>query len=343
MYAEEVITPARALLHVFSGTGNTAHLARLVAERLRGDGTEVRVHAVRRDAPLSPADSAADLHVVLFPVYACSVPHLMARHIRSLPPGHSAPAAVACTVGRYSATVRDGWEGGALAQARAMLSRRGYVVYLTDVVDYPSSITNVIPAPPLASQAVIMADAMRAAADVAERISRGQAGIRPCTARARAGSRLFGWLYSLAGRFMFGKLFVADRTCDGCGLCSRSCPARALVMVRGLPLWRWRCEGCERCMNLCPRHSIQLSPARLLLFSVPLAWNPLVPLALGLLPGHGTLVTVIVHLLAYIAGTLIMDLVASLLERLPLLGRLMALSWTRGFRRWLAPGFDPRQ
>jgi ferredoxin len=333
------------LIHCFSGTGNTAHAARAIAQRLEQEGFTTTYRAVRRDMTPPPGHEAArpDLHVFLFPVYALCVPHLMARYLRRLPAGHAAPTAVVCTTGRYSATVRDGYEGGALMQARALLARRGYVVFLTDAVDYPASITNAIPAPPLASQSVIMEDAERAVEEIADRVAHGETTLRPCGPWARAGSRLFGWLYAGAGRFMFGKLFVADASCDGCGLCARACPARALRMIGRLPFWRWRCEGCERCMNLCPRASIQLSVARLVLFSVPLVWNPLVTLANAVLPPHGAGLSVIVHLAAYVLATFLLDPVAAALERVPFLRRVMGFSWTRGFRRWLAPGFDPRR
>jgi hypothetical protein len=89
---------------------------------------------------------------------------------------------------------------------------------------------------------------------------------------------------------------------------------------------------------------VQLSAARLVLFSVPIVWNPLVPLAWMLLP-HGVagLGVLLVHLVAYTIGTILLDPVATLLERLPGARRLMGLSRTRGFRRYLAPGFRAKE
>ena len=267
----------------------------------------------------------------------------MARHIRRLDAGNGARAAVVCTTGRYSPRVRDGYEGGALMQARAMLGRRGYDVFLTDVVDYPCSITNVVPPPRPDAVTRIIRESTSAAGAIAARIVRGERGIRPCGWLARAGSFLFGLLYAGAGRFMFGKLYVADGSCDACGVCAHSCPARAIRMAGDRPVWRWRCEGCERCINLCPRASVQLSAARVVLFSVPIFWNPLAGLAIAALPqAPGGALGALIHIAAYSLAVVLLDPVASVMERIPVIRRLFELSWTRGFRRYLAPGFDTK-
>jgi ferredoxin len=327
-----------AAVHCFSGTGNTAHAARIVQDALAGGGYVAAYHPVRRED--NEAAAPAELHVFLFPVYALAVPHLMASYIRRLPPGQGAPAAVVCTTGRLDPTVRDGYEGGALMQARAMLRRRGYRVFLTDVIDYPASITNILPPPRPDAAASILKDAEAAAHKVADRIVRGEEGIRPCGGLARTGSLLFGALYAGVGRFMLGKLWVADGRCDACGLCARDCPARTIRMIRGRPFWRWRCEGCERCINLCPRAAVQVSIARLIVFSVPLFWNPLVTLGVLVLPPHGWVVAALLHLIAYAAAVVLLDPCAALLERVPVVRALFHPSWTRRFRRYLAPGFD---
>ena len=92
-------------------------------------------------------------------------------------------------------------------------------------------------------------------------------------------------------------------SCDACGLCVRGCPARAIAWIGQRPLWRWRCEGCERCINLCPRRAVQLSIARLVVFSLPFAWNPIVAVGWLILPrlagAAGWVESAILHLVAY--------------------------------------------
>ena len=332
-----------AHIYVFSGTGNSAHAARMIQDALGNAGWDTVRIPVRRGARIRGSSRGAPLNVFLFPVYACSVPHIMARFLRRLAPGGGARAAVICTVGRSDPKQPDGYEGAALMQARRILSRRGYTVFLTDRLDYPASITNIAPPPAPSLAEPMLREAGEHAAAIAVRIARGEPGIRPCSLLNQAWSRLFGFLYSAAGRFMMGKLFVADGTCDVCRICEKACPARAISMVRGKPWWRWRCEGCERCMNLCPRRAVQVSPARILLFSAPLIWNPLVLAAFALLGPIGALpgAAILVHLFAYTAALILLDPIAGILERTPLVRRLFELSWTRRFRRYTAPDFDP--
>ena len=50
--------------------------------------------------------------------------------------------------------------------------------------------------------------------------------------------------------------FATDR-CNGCGLCAQRCPASAISMKDGKPVWKAQCYQCLRCINACPRQAIQ--------------------------------------------------------------------------------------
>ncbi len=53
------------------------------------------------------------------------------------------------------------------------------------------------------------------------------------------------------------KNFWTDEKCNGCGTCSRVCPANNIEMLEKTPKWQHRCESCLACMQWCPRQSIQ--------------------------------------------------------------------------------------
>jgi ferredoxin len=49
------------------------------------------------------------------------------------------------------------------------------------------------------------------------------------------------------------------RTCNGCGTCIKSCPARALRLVNRVPELRLRdCIRCYCCQELCPRGAVDI-------------------------------------------------------------------------------------
>lgn len=54
------------------------------------------------------------------------------------------------------------------------------------------------------------------------------------------------------------KPFYVDKDkCNGCGLCSKSCPASTITLVDGNPIWNTKCYQCLRCINYCPQKAIQ--------------------------------------------------------------------------------------
>ncbi|BFL47602.1 EFR1 family ferrodoxin [Lactonifactor longoviformis] len=52
--------------------------------------------------------------------------------------------------------------------------------------------------------------------------------------------------------------FRVEDSCIGCGLCEKKCPADAITLKEGTPVWtREKCVMCLGCLHRCPRFSIQ--------------------------------------------------------------------------------------
>ncbi len=261
-----------ARFHVFSGTGNSLYLARVIAERL-GDDFRIEIAEVEAQGrgaggsqPRTPiVRNAEDLDLFLFPVYALSVPRIMARYIARL--GMAGPltdksrpcAAILATNGRISRNFRDGHEGRSLAQAERILSRRGWEVVHRDTFDFPQSITNIISPQNEERRKAILAIAEPRIEGTARALAEGRFSKRRCGWTIHLLGWPFGWLYRIFGRRCLAMFFMPDERCDGCGLCAKRCPARAIHMIGGRPDWSYACEGCERCINACPKGAIQTS------------------------------------------------------------------------------------
>ena len=80
-----------------------------------------------------------------------------------------------------------------------------------------------------------------------------------------------GGIKKVAFRFIYNtfkpkdkdKNFWTTEKCNGCGICSKICPANDINIVNGKPKWEHRCEFCLACMQWCLQKSIQYKKATL--------------------------------------------------------------------------------
>jgi ferredoxin len=51
--------------------------------------------------------------------------------------------------------------------------------------------------------------------------------------------------------------FKSDEKCNNCGICSKICPVKNIIMDNGSPVWQHNCEQCFACLQWCPEEAIQ--------------------------------------------------------------------------------------
>ena len=51
--------------------------------------------------------------------------------------------------------------------------------------------------------------------------------------------------------------FWTSQRCNGCGTCTRVCPAENIKMIDEKPCWKHQCEQCLACIHLCPQEAIE--------------------------------------------------------------------------------------
>lgn len=320
-----------AIICYFSGTGNTFRAAHMIEDLLKDAGYEVRTRSIEQ----VPTTGPFDLEIFAFPVYSFAPPAAMIGHLKALPKTNSR-AAVLAVHGELK--YAPGYQGGATAQVSRILKRKGREVFLTATVGYPASITQLINPPEIDDQRRIAENADRRVQEVGRKIILGQRSIHNCNPLIQVLLWPLAFLFStIAHRFM-GKLYVADDRCNSCGLCIRACPVKAVNLQNGRPYWSWCCEACQRCINLCPQRAIQTSNLRALVI-IGLIFAPLNSW-LGLDTPHVSS-GIFLRFLAYLAAVYLLDLALTSLEKRAWLGRITRSSFTRGFRRYLAPGFHP--
>ena len=53
------------------------------------------------------------------------------------------------------------------------------------------------------------------------------------------------------------EVFWTNSKCNGCGICSKVCPAKNIEMISEKPIWKHHCEQCLACLHWCPKEAIE--------------------------------------------------------------------------------------
>lgn len=93
------------------------------------------------------------------------------------------------------------------------------------------------------------------------------------------GFPFIGWLNQLTGYFGLQNDIMADKSCNGCGLCQNMCLSGKIEMQNGKPVWKKdvQCVYCFACLNLCPQVAVQVrkspTPDRERIFHPEVNWK----------------------------------------------------------------------
>lgn len=339
-----------ALIHYFTGTGNTARVVHLVAQGLTAAGYQVKLQRVEQNLPLptEPVESC-DLQIFAFPVYAFAAPPMMLRYMRHCTRGQNTDTAIIAVHGQMNLEKSgNGWEGQALEHTRRILRRRKFNVFFTGAVGYPASFTQVFQPPSPAEEQVMISNVEVQVQEMIEQIIARSARRKPCNLLNQLWSRLVTYAFILLGRRFLGKVYIADHNCIACGKCARACPAHVIKLINKRPHWGMRCQGCQRCINICPDRAIQTSYFRIvclvIVLSLPVHYwliNLLGLETVASLPLLGIEFNVLAWAGCWLLMLYLIEWVIFLLEFLPPVRWLTGLTFTRSFRRYLEPHFQP--
>lgn len=323
-------------IHYFSGTGNTHHAATVMQHTLEQAGMQVSL--INMEHGSHPALSNADVHVIMFPLYALAAPAIVRRYLKQLPQGAGARMAVVSIQGDSEHTVGHVYQ--ALDQMKRMLTRQGYSVFLTQSVGYPVNWVQFFNPPPPEAQQQIIARGDERIKQLAASLLAGQEQFYACA----WGHRLWSWstwaMFTTIGRRFLGKLFIADHRCNACGKCVKICPVQAIKLVKSIPRWNYQCENCQRCINICPQQAIQTSLTKFLL-SFGVLGLAFILLFLTLRGSLGVGWAIMAGLILAHVVLIPLDVLLFWIESVPCIKSILAINFTSNYRRYLAPGFLP--
>jgi ferredoxin len=345
-----------AIIHYFTGNGNTGRAASLIGRKLEEAGLDVELRYI--DTDTEPPREIPDITVVAYPTYSWAAPSMVRKYAAKLPLSKGSRAAIFTTRGGSADPRREGgFAGQGLEEMERLLRHRGYDVTLTGDAGYPDTWIQAVNPPSADEAAAIIARGDAVTEAYARALLEGRRSLYRCGAFHTAWSKAIALLFRGPGRRMLGKTFIADSRCTSCGVCVKTCPASNITLEgpAGRPRWGLRCEDCCRCINLCPEKAVQTSPLLLLIHTAAnialiTLWMRSMRLVFSRpsLRGHRLLSAVLACKLAPASALALflfqMTALDGLLFKLSGLSSLRSLfswSYTRPFTRYRAPGFKP--
>ena len=264
---------SRTVVYFASGTGNSYLVATWFRDACSARGMPAALLPVTRALPSRDINPASgELLALAFPTHGGLPPWSVIKFLCRMP-GRKGTRFL-CLPARGSFYLGPVLIPGAAVLASflppLLLLLKGFRPVGAASFDLPINVTSIHPTVTPRHASRIAALAKRKFDRLAERFFRsGSLWLTPNNLYEAAWSivllyfiPLFFPLYLVVARFFMGKIMFATDRCVGCGTCSASCPARALVM-RGKkaprPYWRYNCEHCLRCLNYCPHRAIGAS------------------------------------------------------------------------------------
>lgn len=351
----------KLVVYYSSGTGNSLRVATWLREQAAAEGVAASVISLGKAEPAADLDTPHELVVgLVLPTHGFIAPWSVLRFAARLPKKKGARAfCIATRAGlKFGRLFTPGISGTATFFLALILALRGYAVRGVTSVDMPSNWTAFHPGlKPENARAIIA----RARPKVAGFITAILGGRRSWFTGTNLYEAVFGTLllpvslgYLMIGRFYLAKLFFASNDCNGCGLCARSCPHRALTMIgrkKPRPFWTWRCESCMRCMALCPERAIEAGHSWALLLGY-LTSGPVIMLLLAraaqLVPGlalpAGELPRQVLYFIAVYPVMFFSYWCFYWLGRIPAINALYShTTLTRFYRRYSEPDVDKKE
>jgi ferredoxin len=230
-------------LYVYTGTGNSLWAARRLALELGEATLEFMPHV------LNPFTVGADRVGIIFPVHIWGLPRRVIRFVKNLQ--------VKPETYIFGLAVNAGQPAAALLQMQKLMSARKLSLACGYSIALPSNYTPWGGPGPIETQEQLFRQAtekMKRIAGSVLRSERKEADRGPYWQNV-----VLSWIYKMSFRQVpkMDKKFWVDDKCNGCGICSKVCPAENIEMLKVRPSWLHRCEQCFACLQWCPKEAIQ--------------------------------------------------------------------------------------
>ena len=229
----------------FSGTGNSAYVAKQIAARI-GDET-INLLQKFRACDYSAMESSRPW-VIVAPVYAWQLPQIVSSWLLKTELRGSRDIYFVITCGGQIANA------GRYAKEICVQKQMNYKGSAAIIM--PENYIPMFKAPGFSEAMDIVEAAGPSIAAAADTIAAGNNFPEPhITFMDKFLSGPVNRGFNAATNS--AKKFHIDSTCTSCGLCTKRCPNNNVQLVNGKPVWSNACINCMACICLCPQNSIE--------------------------------------------------------------------------------------
>lgn len=229
----------------YSGTGNSTHVARRIAENLGDEALDLFDRLRTNDTSALRSDRP---WIVVTPTYAWRIPRIVREHLDKTEFLGSRQFYFVMTCGDEI--------GNAPMYIRRHVKKLGYVYMGCAEVIMPENYIAMFSAPDPKEAAEIVVRAHGTVDCICERIKNGERLDPP---KARFIDRVYSGIVNDAFYpvFVKAKKFRVGTKCIGCGKCEKVCPTNNIKLVAGRPVWGDNCTHCMACICRCPTEAIE--------------------------------------------------------------------------------------
>jgi NAD-dependent dihydropyrimidine dehydrogenase PreA subunit/flavodoxin len=239
----------KAIIYLFSGTGNTKKIANLFKDEFKKENCETEIYPISNDNNTAPNPNNYDLVGFAYPIHAFNTPEIMVKFIKTLPEANNIPVFIIKTSGE-PLHLND----GSSQKIIRILLNKGYKVNIERHIVMPYNMifrhSNA-----LVKQLWIYAKALTElyAKDI---LSGNKYNIKVSILK-----RLHIQFFRIEWKFanFNGKLFKVDKDkCTNCNKCINMCPVNNITRENGEIKFGNNCILCVRCSFNCPTNAINI-------------------------------------------------------------------------------------
>lgn len=237
------------MIFYFSGTGNSLHVAKMIAEANNDEIRNISEELEKEEQELNYSFGGNDILGIIFPVHAWGPPDCVERFISRLRVVGGMPYIFTiATCGE-----EEGYTSTILSKA---LQKSGVVVDNSFTIKMPNGYIIGYDVEPAAVRDRILSEAETRISQIIDEINKREMfkGSTIPGSFPFIKSRIINRLFRMS--LNDTKKYYATDSCTQCGLCAEICPVHSII-IEEKPKWGERCEKCFACINRCPVNAIQ--------------------------------------------------------------------------------------